>query len=140
VNRQTRRAFLKTGGMAALAALLLLTVCLARRAPAANGLAGQTTALELKRKPRVLPDDNYVRAMLQRWVDKEKRGAGVVIGIIDANGPRVIACGRSGNPARPRVDGDTLFEIGSITKTFTATLLVDMVKRGEVGLDDRLRQ
>lgn len=29
-----------------------------------------------------------------------------------------------------------MFEIGSVTKTFTATLLADMVKRGQVSLDD----
>src|SRR5262249_13717393 len=33
-------------------------------------------------------------------------------------------------------DGDTLFEIGSITKTFTAALLADMVAKGEVKLYD----
>jgi len=33
-------------------------------------------------------------------------------------------------------DEDTLFEIGSITKTFTALLLADMSLRGEVALDD----
>lgn len=31
---------------------------------------------------------------------------------------------------------DTLFEIGSITKVFTATLLADMAREGLVGLDD----
>src|SRR5204862_268966 len=31
---------------------------------------------------------------------------------------------------------NTLFEIGSMTKTFTATNLADMVARGEVRLDD----
>jgi len=34
------------------------------------------------------------------------------------------------------VNGDTLFEIGSITKTFTALLLQDRVERGEMSLDD----
>jgi serine-type D-Ala-D-Ala carboxypeptidase/endopeptidase len=34
------------------------------------------------------------------------------------------------------VDGDTLFEIGSITKVFTALLAADMAQRGEVKLDD----
>lgn len=33
---------------------------------------------------------------------------------------------------------DTRYELGSITKTFTAALLADAVERGEVGLDDRL--
>ena len=33
-------------------------------------------------------------------------------------------------------DGNTVFEIGSITKTFTAGILADMVRKGEVALDD----
>ncbi len=34
------------------------------------------------------------------------------------------------------LDGDTVFEISSITKAVTGMLLADMVRRGEVGLDD----
>jgi D-alanyl-D-alanine-carboxypeptidase/D-alanyl-D-alanine-endopeptidase len=34
----------------------------------------------------------------------------------------------------------TRLEIGSVTKTFTATLLADMVVRGEVSLDDRVAE
>jgi CubicO group peptidase (beta-lactamase class C family) len=34
------------------------------------------------------------------------------------------------------LDGNTVFEIGSITKAFTGALLADMVARGEVKLDD----
>ena len=41
-----------------------------------------------------------------------------------------------GDP-RP-LDGDTAFEIGSMTKVFTALVLADMVRRGEVALDDPL--
>ncbi|MFF1695773.1 serine hydrolase domain-containing protein [Streptomyces sp. NPDC058257] len=39
---------------------------------------------------------------------------------------------RGGAPAGP----DTRFEIGSLTKTFTALLLAEMAARGEVALDD----
>jgi serine-type D-Ala-D-Ala carboxypeptidase/endopeptidase len=42
--------------------------------------------------------------------------------------------GRSGSD-RP-LDADTVFEIGSITKVFTALLFADMVLRGEVAADD----
>jgi CubicO group peptidase (beta-lactamase class C family) len=38
----------------------------------------------------------------------------------------------SGRP----VDGDTVFFIGSVTKTFTSLLLAEMAARGEVALDD----
>ena len=34
------------------------------------------------------------------------------------------------------VTGDTVFEIGSITKVFTSLILADMVGRGEVALND----
>jgi len=35
---------------------------------------------------------------------------------------------------------DSLFQIGSITKVFTATLVLQLVERGRVALDDRLRR
>jgi D-alanyl-D-alanine-carboxypeptidase/D-alanyl-D-alanine-endopeptidase len=37
-------------------------------------------------------------------------------------------------------DGETLFEIGSLTKTFTATLLAEAVTRGEVTLDEPVQR
>jgi D-alanyl-D-alanine-carboxypeptidase/D-alanyl-D-alanine-endopeptidase len=74
-----------------------------------------------------LPARADVRAILAERVDN-KPGIAIVAGIIDANGKRVVAEG----PA----NGDTLFEIGSATKVFTALLLADAVQRGEVKLDD----
>lgn len=35
-------------------------------------------------------------------------------------------------------DANTIYEIGSITKTFTATLLADLVERGVIGLEDAI--
>jgi CubicO group peptidase (beta-lactamase class C family) len=78
-----------------------------------------------------LPSDSAVSAMLaprvQALPDSGKHGEGMVVGLLD-NGRRVIAVGG--------VTGDNVFEIGSITKTFTASVLADMVARGEVRLDD----
>ena len=50
------------------------------------------------------------------------------MGLLDANGRRrIVAAG---------VDAGAVFEIGSITKVFTASVLSDMVARREVKLDD----
>jgi serine-type D-Ala-D-Ala carboxypeptidase/endopeptidase len=56
----------------------------------------------------------------------------------DAHGSYVCA-GRHMCRRRPRpVDADTLFEIGSVTKVFTAVLLADADQRGVVKLDDSI--
>lgn len=57
----------------------------------------------------------------------------VVIGIVDGDRSEVQAYGRLPDGTAP--NGDTVFEIGSTTKTFTAALLADAVKKGNVRLD-----
>jgi len=75
-----------------------------------------------------------LRDLMQNRVDRNKT-VGLAAGVIDAGGRRIVACGRIAK-GRDRVpDGDTVFEIGSITKVFTSLLLADMVERGEVRLD-----
>jgi CubicO group peptidase (beta-lactamase class C family) len=83
-----------------------------------------------------IPSDAAIRELLIERIDKERNGIGIVVGVVDAHGRRVVAHGAlaDGDP-RP-LDGDTVFEIGSITKAFTGLVLADMVERGEVGLDD----
>jgi CubicO group peptidase (beta-lactamase class C family) len=60
----------------------------------------------------------------------------IVIGLVDERGTRIISAGKLDNGTREEVNGDTIFEIGSITKTLTALLSLDMVERGEMKLDD----
>ena len=87
-----------------------------------------------------LPTDEEVRQILTRLVETERRAVGIVVGLVDGHGRRVV--GRGGlatdDPREP--DGDTVFEIGSITKVFTAIALADMVERREVGLDAPVRE
>lgn len=63
---------------------------------------------------------------------------GIVVGLVDASGRRVVSRGHLARGDARAPDGDTLFELGSITKVFTALLLAIAVERGEVGLDDPL--
>src|SRR2546427_61949 len=81
-----------------------------------------------------------IKTMLQDFIDADKLGVGLVIGIADERGARVVGHGKMDNGTSADVDGDTLFEIGSITKVFTALLLVDMVERGEMKLDDPVQK
>ncbi len=84
-------------------------------------------------KSRVLPSDSEIRKILAERIGPEP-SFGIVVGTIGPDGRRVIAHGRSGT-SRP-LDGDSAFEIGSVTKGFTGLLLADMVRRGEVALTD----
>jgi CubicO group peptidase (beta-lactamase class C family) len=56
--------------------------------------------------------------------------------VIDANGRRVFAFGGLAKNDDRRLDGETVFEIGSITKEVTSLLLTDMARRGEVAVTD----
>jgi D-alanyl-D-alanine-carboxypeptidase/D-alanyl-D-alanine-endopeptidase len=81
------------------------------------------------------PSDSAVLAIIRRRVE-EKRSAGIVIGMLDSNGrTRVVAFGDPGAGREP-LDGSTVFEIGSISKVFTATVLAELVQEGKVSLDD----
>jgi CubicO group peptidase (beta-lactamase class C family) len=66
-----------------------------------------------------------VDAILDR---RARRHVDVAVGVSGA-GERLFA-------ARGRAGPDTIFEIGSITKVFTATVLADMALEGLVSLDD----
>ena len=82
------------------------------------------------------PSSAAIHAMLSRQIDPGRESLGYVAAIIDANGTRVVTAVQSGAAIERALDGDGVFEIGSITKVFTALLLADMAHRGEVALDD----
>lgn len=81
------------------------------------------------------PDDE-IRNILRDRIDRTRQSIGIVTCSFDAGRQKIVAHGRSGAPNDRPLDGDTVFEIGSITKVFTALLLAEMAKRGEVALDD----
>src|SRR5262249_50901474 len=80
--------------------------------------------------------DDKIKGILQDRVDRAKISVGIVVGLIDETGTRIVGYGKPSQDSAQMVDGDSVFEIGSITKVFTAILLADMVERGEVSLSD----
>ncbi len=80
-----------------------------------------------------LPSDAEVAALIDARI-AQRRGAGIVVGLLDGTSGRIVARGPAG--AGAAFDGRTIFEIGSISKVFTALILADMVSKGEVALDD----
>jgi D-alanyl-D-alanine-carboxypeptidase/D-alanyl-D-alanine-endopeptidase len=86
--------------------------------------------------PWTTPTDTEILTVLKRRIDQEHRTVGIVAGLIEPGGRRVVFHGTREKGGARKVDGDTLFEIGSVTKVFTSLLLTDMVRRGEVSLDD----
>src|SRR5262249_13389872 len=79
---------------------------------------------------------NAVRAFLQHRVEVDKRNRAFVVGLVDEHGSHSVGYGKLADGIEREVDGDTSFAIGSVTKTFTALLLQDMIVRGEMNLDD----
>jgi D-alanyl-D-alanine-carboxypeptidase/D-alanyl-D-alanine-endopeptidase len=80
------------------------------------------------------PSDSALKATLQQRLGS-KSGVGIVVATLEkGKPPRIVTVGSSGS--KTLLDGNTVFEIGSVTKVFTSALLADMVQRGEVRLDD----
>ncbi|SFP02565.1 CubicO group peptidase, beta-lactamase class C family [Amycolatopsis arida] len=75
----------------------------------------------------------YVRPLVT-----EGQAPGAVIGAVHAGQATMVCAGHTawgrGRPVGP----GTVFELGSVSKTFTGLLLAEMVDRGQVGYDDRV--
>ncbi|MGH2793509.1 MAG: serine hydrolase domain-containing protein [Actinomycetota bacterium] len=98
-------------------------------------MAGSRTSPRLGARP--LPAD------VARIVRREMKGTGtpgVAVGILHRGRAYAEGFGVT-NVAEPApVDRETLFQIGSTAKTFTATALMRLVERGEIDLDEPVRR
>lgn len=123
-NVQLPRAFRRVAATA-LAATLLAGV-------AAPGVAtADGTALTKLTAAETRPD---LQKAVQEFVDAGF--AGIQLRVRDQRGEWVGSAGvrKLGDDAKPPTNGR--FRVGSVTKTFTATVVLQMVAEGKLGLDD----
>ncbi|MFD1143937.1 serine hydrolase [Larkinella insperata] len=98
---------------------------------------------DVPNKTEAVPTSNPLKTAFDKQVDavaqayiKKANTVGLSIGILRNDSLFTYGYGETarGNGRLP--DANTLFEIGSISKTFTATLLADAIQRGLVKLED----
>ncbi len=102
-------------------------------------LLGGTVSFAVQDVPSI-PGDDEIRQILVNRIDEQKRSVGIVVGVVEPGGRRVVAHGQLAADDPTEVDGDTVFEIGSITKVFTAILLADLAEEGEFELETPVRR
>src|SRR3954447_1479567 len=132
----SRRAILRTGasavlGAAATAVLPGATQGAIRRTPA-TGLATAHGAQDATTLFRAL-DAKIEAAMAEHQIP------GVAVGVYYRGQEYVRGYGVTNVDYPQPVDGDTLFRIGSTTKTFTGTTVMRLVEQGWLELDAPVR-
>lgn len=113
----------------------LIPMAFARSSEAPSAPVGARTVAPAP-KAGTFPSDAEIRKALARRIDQERRGVGIVVGVISPGGRSIVAYGVTEAGGKQPVGGKTLFEVASITKTFISLILQDMALKGEVSLDD----
>ena len=91
-----------------------------------------------KYKPRVLEHLFSNKTIASNISSNSSIPAAIVVGVISPNGTQVSAYGNISKANPTPVDGNTVFDIASVSKTFVATVLADLVNEGVVKLSDPL--
>lgn len=90
--------------------------------------------------PNTMDKMNKISEIIEHKLAIEKQGVGVAVVIIENNKISYLNLGLAKKDPKQLIDSTTLFEIGSISKTFTAMALASMVNEGKVKLTDPVQQ
>src|SRR5258708_7302577 len=94
--------------------------------------------------PPIQPLEKNIEALALDYMNGDSHTPGLVVGVIEASGHNNVQYrggffGTTSLESKDRPSANTLFEIGSETKVFTATLLAFAVKEGKVKLGDPIQ-
>ncbi|PWC79517.1 beta-lactamase [Azospirillum sp. TSH64] len=98
---------------------------------------GPTGAIGLDRAPDPLVD------AVTRAVEERQPAVGtgsLVVGVIRDGRTLVVGRGDAGRPDGGPADGRTLFQIASLTKPFTGTIMADLMREGRIDPADPLQR
>ena len=86
------------------------------------------------------PSSNSSSSYNSNAVSNSSISMPIVVGIVSPEGTQVSGYGNTSNFNPTKVDGNTVFDIASISKTFVAIILADMVNQGLVNLNDPIEK
>jgi CubicO group peptidase (beta-lactamase class C family) len=86
-----------------------------------------------------LPKQHLVDRAIAPFLQKSSKG-GLVIAFTNGSEHRFFSYGHVSEKNESKPDSNTIFEIGSLTKVFTSTLLVDLWRENKLSFDAPVRQ
>ncbi|MDB5394989.1 MAG: ampH [Rhodospirillales bacterium] len=134
-KNQTRRNALLSG-VAALVLLRSLSIGAAAAPTSAPTMRSAPAVSNPGKVPSILPGDADLQRIVDDRVVTYHDSVGLIVGVVEPSGRRLFARGPAKVGNDDSVDGDTIFEIGSVSKVFTALALADEAPRGELSLSD----
>lgn len=102
----------------------------------ASNVGAATPSAPAAKPQSPLPPDSELQRIVDDRVVTYRDTVGMVIGVVDPTGRRLFVRGPARTGDDESVDGDTVFELGAVTQIFTALLLTDAARRGELSLTD----
>src|SRR6185437_6472142 len=77
---------------------------------------------------QTVPTDTEIQKLLATRVDGQHWATGIVVGLVTPQATHTVAYGTTAKDGTQKVGADTVYDIGSITKVFTALALADMAQ------------